>query len=659
MWALFAEDILAALVFLYAPGIVAMGLVRVSGYVKVAVAPLLSSVSYFLLAFFFGALGIHCSWGLLFGAALGLAFLALIVYRAARPVDVAELDRSLCPISWKTVLLYLAVAFAVSVFYFVGPLDGPGSIYQENDNIFHLSLVRDFLDSGIYSMQSVLAYPASWHVLVSMVADLGEGNVAVAVNAVNFSLVTVVFPLSMAIFLSVVFRQNKAIVAFGSLCALGMAAFPWGFLLFGPLYPNLMGYALLPGAMASFILMIDSGSRRYRVLFALLFAFVCLSLLFAHPNAIFVGIVFMTPFCVSKLLSSEWSMGACRDKRFRAGAALAFICFVVLVWTVLYLSPMFAGVVSFQWPAYLSVRQAFVNLLVLSYSKASAPQLLMAFFVMLGAVYLFLKKENRWLIGVYVLFAVMYIVDVATEGFAKHYLTGFWYTDSFRVSAALGIAAIPLAAAGLYSLYRVLLHFAEKAWEVKGGSSKAKVAGIVFVATALVVFVPSYSLQGNGNVTTGFGQVEQMLEKGNTLDPSRSAYDVGENAFADEAKTLVGDEKVLNFPYDGSAYSYALDNLNVEFRDWYGYENVDRDSDSAVIRERLNDVSTDERVADSLRTNGFHYLILLDMGKESEGLYTDPYIESEWAGIASVTDETPGFKILLSRGDMRLYEICY
>lgn len=659
MWALFAGDVLAALLFLYAPGIVAMGSVRVSGYVKVAVAPLLSSVSYFLFAFFFGTLGIQCSWGFLFGASLGLALLALIACRAARSVDVAGFERSLCPINWKTVLLYLAVAFVVSVFYFIGPLDGPGSIYQENDNIFHLSLVRDFLDTGIYSMQSILSYPASWHVLVSMVANLGEGNVAVAVNAVNFSLVAVAFPLSMVVFLSAVFKRSRAIVAFGSLCVLGMAAFPWGFLLFGPLYPNLMGYALLPGAMASFVLMVESGSRRQRVLFVLLFVFGCLSLLFAHPNAIFVGIVFMTPFCVSKFLSPEWNMGARRGKQFRVGAALAFTCFVVLVWTVLYLSPMFAGVVSFQWPAYLSIRQAFVNLLVLSYSKASAPQLLMAFFVMLGAIYLFLKKQNRWLVGVYALFAVMYIVDVATEGFAKHYLTGFWYTDSFRVSAALGIAAIPLAAAGLYSVYRVLLYLAAKAWGVKESASKTKVAGLVFVVAALAVFMPSYSLQGNESVTTGFGQVEQMLEKGNTLDPNRSAYDADEIAFADEAKALVGDEKVLNFPYDGSAYSYALDNLNVEFRDWYGYENVDRDNDSAVIRAHLNDVSTDERVVDSLRASGLRYLILLDVGKEGEGLFADPYIESEWKGIVSVTDKTPGFKVLLSKSDMRLYEICY
>ena len=31
--------------------------------------------------------------------------------------------------------------------------------------------------------------------------------------------------------------------------------------------------------------------------------------------------------------------------------------------------------------------------------------------------------------------------------------------------------------------------------------------------------------------------------------------------------------------------------------------------------------------------------------------------ENDWKGITSITDTTPGFKVVLSEGDMRLYEI--
>ena len=33
------------------------------------------------------------------------------------------------------------------------------------------------------------------------------------------------------------------------------------------------------------------------------------------------------------------------------------------------------------------------------------------------------------------------------------------------------------------------------------------------------------------------------------------------------------------------------------------------------------------------------------------------YLDEEWVGIDGIRDDTPGFRVLLSQGDMRLYEI--
>lgn len=75
MWGLFFEDILAALIFLYIPGVIATSSLAVSRRIKVLIAPLLSSMFFFLIAFVLGSSGIQCSWGLLFGAALALSAL--------------------------------------------------------------------------------------------------------------------------------------------------------------------------------------------------------------------------------------------------------------------------------------------------------------------------------------------------------------------------------------------------------------------------------------------------------------------------------------------------------------------------------------------------------------------------------------------------------
>ena len=55
---------------------------------------------------------------------------------------------------------------------------------------------------------------------------------------------------------------------------------------------------------------------------------------------------------------------------------------------------------------------------------------------------------------------------------------------------------------------------------------------------------------------------------------------------------------------------------------------------------------------------GAEYLLLLDYQNENgSGMYSGGYDASDWQGVLSVTDETPGFEVVLSEGDMRLYRI--
>ena len=39
------------------------------------------------------------------------------------------------------------------------------------------------------------------------------------------------------------------------------------------------------------------------------------------------------------------------------------------------------------------------------------------------------------------------------------------------------------------------------------------------------------------------------------------------------------------------------------------------------------------------------------------GSWKGSFREQDWLGLSSISDETPGFKTVLSQGDMRLYEI--
>lgn len=658
MWPIFCADVAFALVFLYLPGFLLLSLCRIQTFIRFAVAPIFSSVSFYMLAYLYSLIDIDCNWATLcLPIFVAVIILLILKYRYVTPRKYSlSLEKiNIVSVDVRTVVVYLLVAICVAVYFFVRTLDGPASFYQENDNIYHLTLVRDFLDSGTYALSSILSYPAAWHVLVAIVASvMGGSEVTIAVNAVNFVLLAFVTPLSILLFLAKVFANSKQIVVWGSLCSLGFASYPWGFLVFGPLYPNLFAYVMLPAAMALFMFIFAKQKRETRVIWILLFLISCCSLAVAHPNSIFVGIVILVPYCVSLIAQKkDFSI------KKRTVCGVGFVLFVSVVWLALYLSPMFSGVVSFEWSSYLTRFQAIVGNLMISYTKASVPQLMMAFLIICGVTYSLIKKRHRWLVWSYGILFVMQVVTVSSDGTFKHLLTGFWYTDEFRVAAALSIAGIPVATIGLYAISKMLLSVVKTANNNK--ITKYEINGLAVALACvfcLVNYMPSFLVNQFGSVVTGFGSVNTMLTNGNSLEENVAGFDKEEIAFSKEVKQLIGDEKVFNFPYDGSAYAYAVADLNVENKAWYGYEGLDEDPEGALLRLGLNTVSNNEAIQQLLNDKQIKYVLMLDQGNISgSGLYDAACDYELWTGVTSISDSTPSFKIVLSSGDMRLYEI--
>lgn len=653
MWLTFFICFLFASLLIYLPGLIGSRLAGFPTVVSVASAPFLSLLFVDISSYLFRAFGIAgCWWGLILLSVAFILAVSLLVGFVCRKRGVILFSDFSLKVDLRICILYLVVSLVVSGLIFVKTLDGAGSIYQENDNIFHLTTVRDFIDSGIYCLSSPLSYPALWHTLVALVSSFCGGNVSVAVNSVNLALVSMVCPLLIMALLMVIFEDRRVTVA-GSVCSLAMAGFPWGFLLFGPLYPNLLGYSLLLGVASVFVLALKGGSRSSRCVLFVLFLAGCFVLLLAHPNAIFVGTVLLSPYCISRILDSDIKLGRFKKRTSTIICSSLFIVFVLLVWSVLYISPLFSGVVSFEWPAYLDINQAFCNLISLSYTKASAPQFAVSVLVFVGALALLGKKKSRWLVCSYLLFAFFWVANVTSDGFLKHYLTGFWYSDEFRVAAAMSIAAVPLASVGLAAV----VAWIAKLVDIESRSLPAGFSVAVLASVAILVFLPSHFISKGIYVTTGFGQVYSMLNGGNSLAVNEAALDSEEIAFADKAKEIVGDSKVVNVPHDGSAYLYAISDLNVENRAWYGY--VDDSSIDSVIRNSLDEISSNSEVADAVKADGARYLILLDAGMDDGvgGTFGGGYVSDQWRHILAIDENTPGFKLIMAEDDMRLFEI--
>ena len=78
-----------------------------------------------------------------------------------------------------------------------------------------------------------------------------------------------------------------------------------------------------------------------------------------------------------------------------------------------------------------------------------------------------------------------------------------------------------------------------------------------------------------------------------------------------------------------------------------------------AIRTKLANYETDADVQKAVEDTGAKYVLQLDQGVAyEEGVWLPQYSDPEpWKGIDDIRDDTPGFKVVLSEGDMRLYEI--
>ena len=660
MWGLFVYDVIWTAVLLYIPGYYALRMVGVRSALALGFSPLLALLSLSVVTHVASSLMLSLPSLALIGSSVVLTFALSLCMRFV--IRRWPIRSSFNAPDLRQIGLAIGAGLVIGLIFFILPLDGAGSFYQENDNIAHLEVVKRFLETGLFDEGGsyLTSYPSLWRTVAATVASQGSGNVTVAVNAVNFVITAVLFPISGLIYLAS-FIGERNILRLSPLLVLSFVVFPWGFLYFGPLYPNLIGYSVLPLAMA--LVVYACGSVDLKSFFCLFACFLgaCAVLLRAHPSSIFVGVVVMSPYIVYRL--NEILAAKSVRPSARYSLIVVFIGSMIGLWTLLYTSPMFHGVVTFDWAPYTGKVQAVANVLFLGLTKSSAVQLSLSLLVLIGAMYCLVMRRWRWLLCSHLLVSLIYIACVSFPVSLQHFFAGFWYNDSFRVAAMFVFTGMPLACIGLASVIRV----AEAFVKLVVGAREEQVyvtnclTYVIPAVAVIAIFFPSFTFAQNITWTTGFGKASQMLRSGNSLAENANAIDSHELEFLEMVKDEVGDDIVLNYPYDGSAYAQTLADVNVVNRGWFGYSpSIDgKKSNYQLLCESIDKVASDQEVSDAARSEDIKYVLLLDNGAPDVGgcYYTVGYDGSYWHGLEMLDDSTPGFSIVLSQGDMRLYKI--
>lgn len=664
MWVTFASAICIGVAVLYVPGYLVGRAVSLERFASVAVAPAFSVAALVILGVILNAAHVSCDgWMLL----LACAALCLLIYGAARGLrglkgcdGYTRSDRIAADGEWALVALYVGVAAAVSLVVFVHAMGDPVSFSRNDDTTVHLSVVRGFLDSGTFSTLNVTKYldlgesggyyPAAWHAITAVVASLVGNQVVLATNAMIFVVCAFLLPVGLLFLLRQLFPDNKLALYAGSLFSVAFCGYPWGFVVFGQLLSNLLSFALIPGALGLLISGLNvSGLSKSGC--AVAYACSMISVALAQPNGAFTLGIWSVVFAVSYLWGKQ-SDGCWSGKR----AAIILCLVACTAWVLLFVAPPLQGAVTYSWKSTLSVPRAIVSGLLFMFTNREGVQPFLTILVLLGVAKTLKDRRLRWLSVSYIAALSFYVIDVATDGFVKQLLTGFWYTDYYRTGAMTALFAIPLAALGFAWLVKLGTSLLEKMrlGRQRANNSRVVAAVLVILLTACQ-FAPVRFAFGKTDVRPGLMKIHAEIS-------SRHSWEKGltseEDAFVKRAMSIAGRDCVVNVPSDGSCWSYGVEGLNTLFRRSATAGPSESEPYATVLRTKLCDYAASDEVREAVEKTGARYVMLLDdKSCDDRTVVKLRYKEEDWVGIESIAQDTPGFTLVLSEGDMRLYRI--
>lgn len=714
-WVLLAAAMVAMLAVLYIPGYFFCRGMRFSRIISATSAPVISASFLVVLPIVFSKLRIACNGLLIVGLTL-LACLAVFgVSRAvlARSTRAAAeggpaapvvrgcvLDVSDCStvrigsrtfsFEWLVLAAYVLFGIFVAWYMVVSNLGTADAFYCRWDNTTHINTLRAFMDTGNWSTLEVDSYaaslpnqiayeshggfyPAAWHDAVVTVASLTGISPLIVANALDAVLIGVVYPSGMFLMMKALLPGERRVIAAGSVICVSYAAFPWAFFLYGPYVANLYGQALLPSTLAVFMLYLTSRLvLKKPVSFVLFGVLSVIALAVAHPNTLFTALLYLGAFMCSYVYHAvgESNLTLFGSKRAaQVVAVLGVVAVVVAIWAYCMFLPALHNVVFFGRSVNSSVKHAVWTIATQALSIARHPMYALAVLTVVGGL-VCLRKKLWWILVPIVEMALAYVAIRSSESMLKNILGGFWYADVRRVTANMCMFLVPVTSIGADTCVTWICDVLDRLSNRRGMqrmvASPVRDYVVIAVLGAFFLFVnftPWIPVPwGDGKVNTGIGSIRDELHAMFTPDEEQ-IYSHVERAFVDKvAQTVPEGELVLNMPHDGSVFAYGFNGLNTYFRSCRPRGTT---KEGELIRTRLVNYATDPEVQEAVENTGARYFMQLDQGGTVEDRpWLVQYVNERyntgpehWEGLNAIRDDTLGFTVVLSEGDMRLFRI--
>jgi len=652
--------LLFAVVLAFGPGYAMGWALRVPARLRVFYAPLLSFALVAVSAIVLGKTGIPWSLisfvpvaAVLVAAAAGVMHL---VGRRWPALASASWPGNDVPVAWPVVGAvlggFLVLHMTEDMVY------GPEAFSQSLDNSFHMNAIRwiqEHGDASSLTLGAVAAanqeptfYPAGWHDFVSLIYSTTGTSIATATIVTVLLASGILWPCSLvALSLSIPkLRRLQALAIPAMIC--GFAAFPGLLLRWGVLFPNLLGYALLPSFVALMVYLVQVMVRReYSASLSLgLASLVGLAgLALVHPNAVVSAAAFAVPLLlagVAQVLRSHELIA--RQKWVGSILLLAFLVGCVGAWRVL--RP--AEFASNTWSPILTEGEALYQFLFLGLENGNQlgdkfnPSYLAGFLALWGAGYLLYKRRNLWLIASWVLIGYLWIVSASVpRGEFRLLMVAPWYTDHFRLAALVVFPSVILAGIGLGGFVEGLL-----TWVARRAPRPArlKVATIGMGVAIILVLV----VAGLSSRVPSVQETTQAVSREYRLTPTSVVLNQDEmNVINEIPKIVPKDDVIVNNPWDGSAYIYALADRHLT---GYHFEFETSPKYSAIMHN-LKDARTNPEVCREVNEYKAHWYVHLE-----NQLNFGPDAQKNYDGLVAAID-TDVLTPVYSSGPMTLYRI--
>lgn len=632
-WFTATPALLAAVLAVFAPGLLALYGAGLRGLALVAFAPVFSIAATAITALAFGQAGVPwtaLTWAVAMVVFIGVAWLAGRLL--GRP-DAPEPARP----RWILVA-GIAVGALFAAWRLIAYIGDPGGISQTNDAVFHMNAVRFALETADASSLHINAviggrsfYPAAWHGIVSLIVMLTGASIPVAANALTVVIGALIWPLGVAWLARTVFRSN-VVASYAAILASALQAFPLLMFQWGVLFPNALSTALIPAGLA----MVVSGSAWVRTRprwqdWARLVLFVAVTaaaLILAQPAA-------LLPWAAMSVVWVTYLMigGLAVIGRWRAIAIIA-ASWLALGAGWLFLARSTSGS---HWPPFRGKFEVLLDVLLNGQIRIPFAFALSAL-MLIGIGVAIRRRELRWFVVAWAGISMLYVFVAAIGNtFVREDILGAWYADPYRITALAPIVVIPLAAFGLDALLR----FAARRL---GRPEDAVVFAAVGLGVAVLLMVLIVSLRGVAMPAF----LEGTFDRESRYLAADDAYlNPDERSLLEELPDHVEEgSRVIGDPSTGAAFGYFLSGVDVYPRTW----SPPRTEAWSILAEGLRDAATDPAVCESLTTYGDPgYVVDLGPSDVGPGKFPAP-------GMTDFEGQD-GFELLAQQGEASLWRI--